>query len=133
MFKLNDKVRLPDTDSAGILFFGNYFKLAHIIYEDFMESIGFSLQHIIDDSDILILIVHTEADYKKSLRLSEPYDLELSVEKIGSRSFTLQYRFLNKNNEICAEVQTVHAVINKETKKSISIPEELRKKLESHQ
>ena len=133
MFKLSDKVRLPDTDSAGILFFGNYFKLAHIIYEDFMESIGFSLQYIIDDSDILILIVHTEADYKTSLRLSQPYDLELSVEKIGSRSFTLRYRFVNRDNELCAEVQTVHAVINKKTKKSVSIPEELLKKLTSHQ
>ena len=133
MYKIVDKVRLPDTDSAGILFFANYIKLAHIIYEEFISEIGFPLQFVIDKSDFLILIVHTEADYKKSLKLGEKYELSLKVSKIGSRSFTLNYTFYNSDNVVSAEIQTVHVLVNKESMKSKTIPEDLRQALEKYQ
>ncbi len=91
MFKKEYFVTLPDTDAAGILFFGNYIKLAHIIYEEFMTEIDFSLKYIIEDADCLILIVHTEADYKKSLYLGDKFKLSLQVSKIGRTSFELSY------------------------------------------
>lgn len=133
MFNCHDTVKLPDTDAAGILFFGNYIKLAHIIYEDFMETIGFSLKYIIDEADYLILIAHTEADYKKSLRLGDGYDLSVQVEKIGNCSFTLKYYFTEVNDDAVAELQTVHVVVDKSSQRPSPLPKKLVEQLKKYQ
>ena len=116
---------LPDTDAAGILFFGNYIKLAHHTYELFMVSIDYDLKYILDEADELILIVHTEADYKNSLWLNDDFWIELTVEKIGRTSFELQYNFY-KEDELMAVVKTVHVAVSKESKKPVALTEKLK-------
>ena len=129
MFKKDYFVTLPDTDAAGILFFGNYFKLAHVIYEEFMTEIDYSLRYVLDEADNLILIVHSEADYKKSLYLGDKFQISLQVTKIGNSSFELSYTFADSNENIVASVKTVHVVVSKEKSKPTRIPETLKEKL----
>lgn len=131
MFTIDFSVRLPDTDAAGILFFGNYFRLAHDVYEAFMESIGFSLSDVITKADFLILIAHSEADYKKPLRLGEKFTMELRVGEIGQTSFVLSYSLKDAQNGIVAKVKTVHVTVDKKSGDKIPLPEKLREKLES--
>lgn len=129
MFTIDFSVRLPDTDAAGILFFGNYFRLAHDAYEAFMESIGFSLRHIVQEADFLVLIGHTEADYNKPLRLGDRARVELEVENIGRTSFVLSYSLRDVHNDIAATVKTVHVTVDKKSGDKIPLPEKLREKL----
>ena len=131
MYTMNATVRLPDTDAAGILFFGNYFRLAHDAYEAFMESIGFSLRHIVQEADFLVLIAHTEADYKKPLRLVDRASVELVVVSIGQTSFVLSYYFKDAQNDVAAKVKTIHVTVDKKSGDKIPLPEKLREKLES--
>ena len=132
MYKCDFIVRLPDTDAAGILFYGNYFRLAHEAYEAFMHVLGFGLNHIIDKSDILLLIAHSEADYKHSLRLADEYSVDTKVEKLGDKSFTLIYNFVRKDGQVCATLRTVHVALHKGSQKTVSLPQELRIKLADH-
>jgi len=133
MYKKEYFVTLPDSDAAGILFFGNYLKLAHVLYEEFMAEIGFSLRYIIDKAEFLVLIVHSEADYKKSLYLGDTYSLGLTVSQIGNSSFELSYKFTNAESTIIAEVKTVHVVVSKKSKKAIRVPETLKEQLAKFQ
>ncbi len=129
MFTIDFSVQLPDTDAAGILFFGNYFRLAHDAYEAFMETIGFSLRHIIGEADFLVLIAHAEADYSKPMRLGDKLTAELQVENLGQASFVLAYSLKDVNNDIAATVKTVHVTIDKKSGGKIPLPERLREKL----
>ena len=129
MFTIDFSVRLPDTDAAGILFFGNYFRLAHDVYEAFMESIGFSLRHIVQEADFLVLIAHAEADYEKPLRLGDRATVELEVESIGQTSFVLSYSLKDAQNGVLAKVKTVHVTVDKKSGDKIPLPEKLREKL----
>lgn len=132
MYKNDYVVKLPDTDAAGILFFASYIKLAHEAYESFMVDIEFSLRYVIEDSDIFVLIAHTEADYKSSLRLEDNYSIDISVSKIGRTSFELEYQFLMDNNEI-AKIKTVHVVTGKKSGRPIRLPEKLLDGLKKYQ
>ena len=132
MYKNDYVVKLPDTDAAGILFFASYIKLAHEAYESFMVDIEFSLRYVIEDSDIFVLIVHTEADYKSSLRLEDNYSIDISVSKIGRTSFELEYQFLMDNNEI-AKIKTVHVATGKKSGRPIRLPEKLLDGLKKYQ
>ncbi len=129
MFTIHFSVRLPDTDAAGILFFGNYFRLAHDAYEAFMESIGFSLRYIVQEADFLVLIAHAEADYNKPLRLGDRAMVELEVENIGRTSFVLSYSLKDAQNDVAAKVKTVHVTVDKKSGDKIHLPEKLREKL----
>jgi 1,4-dihydroxy-2-naphthoyl-CoA hydrolase len=129
MYKTDFIVRLPDTDAAGILFYGNYFRLAHEAYEAFMKTVDFGLDYIIGESDILLLIAHAEADYHQSLRLGEEYSINIRVGKLGGKSFTLSYEFAKKSGQICATLHTVHVALQKESQKTVPLPERLKTRL----
>ena len=129
MYTMNATVRLPDTDAAGILFFGNYFRLAHDAYEAFMDSIGFSLRHIVQEADFLVLIAHAEADYNKPLQLGDKATVELEVESIGQTSFVLSYSLKDAQNDVAAKVKTVHVTVDKKSGDKIPLPDKLREKL----
>ena len=132
MYKNDYIVKLPDTDAAGILFFASYIKLAHEAYESFMIDIDFSLRYVIDDSDIFLLIAHTEADYKSSLRLEDQYSIDITVSKIGKTSFELDYQFLKDNNEV-AKIKTVHVATDKKSGRPTKLPEKLLEGLRKYQ
>jgi YbgC/YbaW family acyl-CoA thioester hydrolase len=132
MYKIESRIKLPDTDAAGILFYGNYFRLAHDAYEAFMDEIEFSLVHVLGDSPVLLLIAHAESDYRSSLNLGDSYTIQLKVEKIGRTSFVLAYHFISGSGETCATMKTVHVAVSKETQKPVGLPESLRKGLSPH-
>ncbi len=132
MFTLDQSVKLPDTDAAGIAFFGNYFRMAHEAYELFMEELGFGLRQVLDHSDILILIAHADADYHSPLRLGDRYAIDLDVEKIGRTSYILRYSFRIRSGEITAIVRTVHVSIDKKSHEKVELPKELRAGIERH-
>lgn len=132
MFKIKEIVKLHNTDAAGIMFFGNYLKVAHDIFERFMSEIGFSLDYIINEADFLVVIGHSECDYKKSLKLGEKFELRLSVANLGRASFTLSYEFINEAGDLAAKAQTVHVALNKASKKTIALPDDLKEKLSQY-
>ena len=123
------RVWLPDTDAAGILFFGNYFRLAHDAYEAFMESLGFDFGRIIRETDFRPLIAHAEASYKKPLSPGERVTIELTVVKLGETSFHLSYSLKNAAAEVAATVKTVHVATSKKDGRKVDLPDDLRRKL----
>lgn len=132
MYRIDAVLRLPDTDAAGILFYGNYFRLAHEAYEAFMDNIDFGLPYVLSDAEILLLIAHAEADYKTSLVLGDDYTIAIRVEKIGRTSFELRYRFLDDTGELTSSLKTVHVAVSKETGEPVGLPESLKKGLSKY-
>jgi len=130
MYTYKTTVKLHDTDAAGVLFFANYFRLAHEAYETFMASIGYDFYTVIHEADFLVLIVHAEADFKTPLHVGDRVTIEMQTSRLGRSSFTLVYNLKNEAGEVVATASSVHAVIKKETVKPISMPRTLREQLE---
>lgn len=120
---------MHQTDSAGVVFYANLFVMAHDCYESWLEQY-ISLSEILQ-LDIQIPIVHAEADYGLPLCLSDHVMIELALAKKQSTSFTMQYAFKNANGDQTAQVQTVHVVIDSQTRKPIEIPSFLQDALTS--
>ena len=133
MFSVASTVKLHHTDAAGVLFFVNYFKIAHDAYEEFLEAIGLDIAQLIDESPFLLLIAHAEADYKKPQRVGDKITVEIRVERIGNSSFTLAYRIIDALGDEATLVNTVHAALDKKSGKVMRLPEDLKAKLEKFQ
>jgi 1,4-dihydroxy-2-naphthoyl-CoA hydrolase len=133
MFKAQTQVRMHDTDMAGVIFFANQFRFAHDALEDFVESEGFSFEDVFHKNDFVFLVVHAEADYLAPLRVGQSLEVEVSVERIGTTSFTVFYRILDKRSQnLVGTVKTIHVTLDRNTREKIAIPQTFREILEKH-
>lgn len=132
MFIAYNKVRMHDTDMAGILYFARQFRFVHDALEDFAESEGYGLHHLFHSKDFVFVIVHAEADYLTTLRVGDELEVHLTVERIGNSSFTLDYQIYKSDAVLCGTAKTVHVTLDSKTRKKIPIPQELRKSLEKY-
>lgn len=123
MFEYNYKITMADTDAAGVLFFANQFKIIHEAYESLLDVIGYSIKIIITKEEFLLPIIHAESDFTGAVRLSDQLTIEISLEKTGDRSFSLNYNLLNQKGDSIGTANTVHVAIDKESFKKTELPE----------
>ena len=121
--------QVHDTDAAGVIYFANFYRMAHTTYEAFMESIGFSIRYFLDEAPCLPLIVHSQADYKKPIHTGDKLTIELEVEKVGNCSYGLAYQIKDCHNELVADLKTVHVTVSKKTSAKLPLPADFKKRL----
>lgn len=115
-------------DPAGILFFGHVFSLAHEAYEHFvMNQLGYAWREWFENSDWIVPIKHTEADFLQPLHAGLSCEIEVLVDSLTTSSFTLVSRI--DQPEICCLVKTVHVFCSRSTKRKIPMPAEINSKL----
>lgn len=132
MFVAKNKVRMHDTDMAGILYFPRQFRFAHDALEDFVESEGFSFKQVFNEEKFVFVIVHCEADYYSHLRVGDEVNVHVFVERIGSSSFTMVYELYKLDHSHVGSAKTIHVTIDRVSREKIPIPSILRKTLEKH-
>src|SRR5580692_286582 len=79
MFTYTTKIRLHDTDAAGIIFFANQFKIVHDAYEDLLESFGWSFHTMLKGTSYFLPIVHAESDYKAPVLVGDIIVIAIKV------------------------------------------------------
>lgn len=132
MYIAHNKVRMHDTDTAGILYFARQFRFAHDALEDMVESEGLSFENVFHENDFVFVIVHAEADYLAPLKLGDRLDVHVTVEKIGTSSFTMHYAIHKEDGSLVGTAKTVHVTLTRTTREKIPIPDTLRSLLEKH-
>ena len=123
MFNTTYKIAFSDTDPGGIVFFAEFFNIAHITYERFFETLDLDRNYFLDEKFILP-IVHSRADYISPVKFGDELKCEVTVGKIGDTSFELKYKLHNRE-KIAAEILTKHVVVLKTEFKKTSIPPDL--------
>lgn len=133
MFVTNNRVRMHDTDMAGILYFPRQFRFAHDALEDFVESIGLTFDHVFRKEKFVFVIVHAEADYLAPLRVGDRLKIELRIERVGESSFTVGYRIYKEGSDIIVgTAKTVHVTLDSVNRTKIPIPEHFKNFLIKH-
>lgn len=131
MFDKEIKINFYDCDPAGILFYGNLFKYAHKVYEEFVQSFNMEYSYFENDK-FIVPIIHTEGNYSIPMKPGDIVKVSLHVSQIRSSSFELTYKFINAESNICSDVKTVHVFVEKDTFEKTSIPKDILKNLEAN-
>lgn len=132
MFVSKNKVRMHDTDMAGILYFPRQFRFVHDAWEDLMEKEGLCFHRLFNEEPFAFVIVHAEADYLAPLQVGQKLDVHVSIEAIGTTSFTIDYQIYREDKTLIGTAKTVHVTIDRKTRKKIPVPDELKKKLSKY-
>ncbi|MBU0982513.1 MAG: acyl-CoA thioesterase [candidate division Zixibacteria bacterium] len=130
MFAYETWVKLYDTDAAGLLFFGNHFRVMHDAYEAYLTSCGFDIGEIIRTGDLLIPLVHAECDYHHQLNVGDRITVHLTCDKISTHSFVLKANLLRDAETHVATVTTVHVCTDGSGGNKVPIPGNVRDALD---
>lgn len=133
MFITYNKVRMHDTDMAGILYFAKQFRYVHDALEDLVEKEGFSFDYLFHNSDFVFVIVHAEADYLTPVKVGDLLEVHVEVENLGNSSFTMSYKIFKANDVMMGKAKTVHVCLDAKTRQKIPIPEMMKKIFQKYQ
>ncbi len=121
-------VRLKDTDAAGVIYFASQLVLAHETFEAYLDARGLSLGCMFAEADYAMPVVHCEADYRRAVGLGDLVSVEMEVGEVGESSFTLDYTLRRDGDEV-GRCRIVHASVDRETRRSVPLPAEVRDQL----
>ncbi len=116
------QVRFSDLDVLGHVnntVYFSYFEMTRVHY--FRELLGVDW----DWQSFGIILVRNEIEYKKSVLLNDLPCIKMIVEEIGDKSFVLRYELM-VNELLYAIGRSVQVCYDAKTKKTISIPGEMR-------
>lgn len=132
-FITKNKVRMHDTDMAGILYFPRQFRFAHDALEDFIESEGMTFEQIFHHEKFVFVIVHAESDYYMPVKVGDALEIHLYIERIGTSSFTVVYKIYREpTKELVGSAKTIHVALESDTRIKIPLPEKLKKSLHKY-
>lgn len=128
------KVRFEDCDSAGIVFYPNYFLMLNRLIEDwFADALGVPWGIMHHERKLGVPTVSMQVAFKKASRLDEVLEWSLEVRKLGTRSLTLGVSASCKGEErITIETVLVSVNLVADGVSSREIPADIRAGMESY-
>ncbi len=131
-FVWRTSIRFIDTDTSGRIHFTSLFRYFESAEEEFLNSIGC---HYLDleeeEKDVTFPRVHVECDYLGQLRFHDEIDIAVSVEKVGSSSFTLLFD-VKRQNEHVASGKITGVAMSRTSQKAAKLPGRFAAALREH-
>jgi 4-hydroxybenzoyl-CoA thioesterase len=134
---LSVRARFGDCDPAGIVYFPKFFDFFHQAMETWFTAIGAPYDDVIVGRKIGFPAVHTEADFRAPTRFGEAIDIELRVEKVGTKSIRFGYRVLGEGEtEPRVTGATVCVVMDLDPespgfRQALAVPDDLRGQIDA--
>lgn len=125
-------IRIHDVDAAGIVFFANYFILAHDLYESFLAGIGHSIAAAIEGREVLIPVVESHCRYRRPMRHGETITGHLTISGLRPTSYTVRTAFVGADDVTRAVLTVRHVCVDPATMKPVPLPESMQRALEEY-
>ena len=123
------KVRVYDTDAAGILYFAAQFRFVQDTFEAFFESIGTPIPEMVAQSPYIAPAVRAEAEYYKTLKAGMRIEVAVEVAKLGTTSMTLAYNISGPDGTCYGRARMVYVFVSRDSGEKRPIPTALRTRL----
>lgn len=121
-------IRFSDCDPAGIVFYPQYFVMFNGLVEDWVsEGLGIGFRHLVIERQVGLPTVRLEADFRAISRMGDRVELALRVERLGSRSITLDSRCTSLDGgELRMQMRQVLVCTSLATHQAIELPADMR-------
>ena len=127
-FKRERLIRFSDCDPAGIVFYPQYFVMFNGLVEDWVdEGLGIGFRRLVIERRTGLPTVRLEADFRAVSKMGDRVQLSLTVEKLGSRSITLDSRCTGlEDGELRMQMRQVLVCTSLQTHQAIEVPADMR-------
>ncbi len=122
------RVRLRDTDAAGVVYFASMLALASEAFEAFLIEHNETISELLD-AQVVTPVYHASCDYHRPVRAGDLLRIEMLAIEVRQQSFSLEFRIQQADGHRAATAQVIHVVVSGTTWEKRVIPERLRKAL----
>lgn len=122
-------VAFDEADGEGIVFFGNYFRLAHRAFEQYIPLLGIPWKEWFSHPDWGVPLRHVECDYFQPMRPGQEFTVTIQVESLGESSAHFIYEFKDAGGKSIAKLKTSHVFASRKDFQKIKLPDGIRARL----
>jgi acyl-CoA thioester hydrolase len=124
-------VEFADTDMAGIMHFSAFFRFMEAAEHALLRSLGFSVFSEVGKEVITFPRVAASCEYHSPARCEEVLDIDVTVNRVGTKSVTYGFAFSYKGRDVATGQMTSVCcrIPHGGTPVSIAIPDEMGDKL----
>ena len=125
--EISYKIPFHDTDSLGIIWYGNHYKYFELARNYFFKKIKFDIPEW-KKNNIVLVIVESNCKYIKPLKYNDKIKIITSIKE---RMYRLKLNYnIYKSNVLVASGYTIQVAVNDQNFQTLrKLPEILRKKL----
>jgi acyl-CoA thioester hydrolase len=129
-YTIEERVRWGDVDAASIIFYGAYIRFFEFAETELFRAVGLPYSVMFDELDVWLPRVHLECDFHQAAQLDDLLEVSVYVGRFGNKSIRLDFEVRRKGAEdVIADAHFVLAAVRRDTFETVTIPEELRKRL----
>lgn len=121
-------VRFCETDALGHTNNTSYFFYFEESRMKFLNAVAPKA----DNTDVQFVVARITCDYIQQSYAGDTLTARTTVEKVGSKSFTLRQEVLNEQQQLIAGGECIIVCFNQQSQQSVVIPDDLRAQLEQH-
>lgn len=122
------RVYYEDTDAGGIMYHGRYINWCERARAEYLRDIGLQSSTIFEDTGVLFVVRHLEADYLKPAKLDQLLRVETSLKEMKNSSFILKQSIFCQDSVLFS--MTVTIVCIDENARPVRIPDMVRTKIQ---
>jgi acyl-CoA thioester hydrolase len=129
-FEARLQVQWADVDIAGIMYFAAYSRFVEYAEMEMFRELGFPYNTVFEKLDFWLPRVRVEAEYHTPALMGDWMRMRTHIERVGASSLRWTTVLFNETTGAASAKMTLTvACMNRETKKSMPLPEPLRAKL----
>lgn len=133
-FTTEVRVRLPETDAVGIVFYGAFFTYFEVGRMEYMRKLGVSGDRFMPIKDFQSVVVKTCCEFRSPARLYDDLVIYVRMAEIKDSSFRFEFLIYHKQEKrLVAEGHSIHVALDVEKWKSIYVPESFRKTIRKYE
>lgn len=102
-FQAERRVEFRDTDAAGIVHFSVFFAYMEEAEHAMLRHLGLGVVSQIDGKTVSFPRVAAKCDYRKSIKFEQVITIDVSLDRIGTKSLTFNHQFKNSEGESVAQ------------------------------
>lgn len=119
------RVRWPECDLQGIVFFGRYYEYFDLGMTEYLRHLGFTYPTAFPGGGGDLFIKHSHCDYVGSAGFDDELDVQARIAKLGRSSIVFEFRLVRNANVLATgEIVYVHA--DPEARCTLALPEDFR-------
>ena len=119
------RVYYEDTDAGGVVFYANYLRYMERARTEWLRSVGFEHEQLINEHGVLFAVRSVTIDYKKPGRLDDLLTVTSTLLNYRGASITFQQLINNEKDELLTQAEIKVACLNATTLKASPMPEAL--------
>jgi acyl-CoA thioester hydrolase len=119
-------VRYAETDTMGVVYYGNYLTYFEVARVDYLRTIGCSYRDL-EDSGYVAAVTEAHCRYLAPARFDDLLEIKVRIAALRGASMSFAYEIRRAEDQRpIAEGTTSHACLNRATLRPTPLPHRLR-------